>query len=64
MGYSLLGCDGVQSELAMQREAIPSPQTSVPVKLIHIPDVFLVEPDIWRSVKCPYNNAPDERDSA
>jgi len=33
MGYSLLGCDGVQSELAMQREVIPSPQTSVPVKL-------------------------------
>ena len=31
--YSLLGCDDVQSGLAMQMEVIPSPQTSVPVKL-------------------------------
>jgi len=33
MGYSLLGCDGVYSELAVQMEVIPSPRTSVPVKL-------------------------------
>jgi len=33
IGYSLLGCDDVRPQLAVQMEVICSPQISVPVKL-------------------------------